>query len=299
MMSLPMSDHLVRGIIACRGLRLVYARVTDTARIARMLHGCYPTAASLFAEALAAGVLLGALQKDRSRVNLQLECDGPLGGLFVDSDTDGNVRGYVRRPEVNFPGEPRAGMRAALGRSGFLSVLRDFGGGNLYRGSVELGEDDLAGYLRRYFSESEQIETALDLRVARRSGEPLGEVAGILAQKLPDGSSEAMRQIEERLAAGALGRALEEGAAAQEVIRQVAGEDFELLADLEVAYRCSCNPQRARAAVSALGIDGIHDVLAKEKEAVITCQFCRQRYVLSEAELRQLVRRLEGQGPAA
>jgi molecular chaperone Hsp33 len=76
------------------------------------------------------------------------------------------------------------------------------------------------------------------------------------------------------------------------VIRAVAGEGFELLADQEVAYRCSCSLERARNAVSALGHQEIEDVLAKEKEAVITCEFCRQRYVVPEAELRDMARRL-------
>src|SRR5690349_24711664 len=129
-----MSDRLVRGLLPGRGLRVVFARVTGTSRMARMLHGLYPTSAWLFGEALAAGLLVASLQKERSRVNLQLACDGPLRGLLVDADPDGNVRGYVREPQVYFPGgDPAAAARAALGRSGFISVMRDLGGGNFYR----------------------------------------------------------------------------------------------------------------------------------------------------------------------
>ena len=112
-----MRDHVVRGLYPSSGLRAVFARVGDTARMSRMLHGLYPTAAHLFAEAMAAGLLVAALQKGRARVNLQIECDGPVGGIFVDADPDGQLRGYVRRPAVHFPGEPGRGARAALGGS--------------------------------------------------------------------------------------------------------------------------------------------------------------------------------------
>src|SRR5919206_1401354 len=122
-----MSDRLVRGLLPAEGLRAIYVRATDTARLARMLHGLYPTSAHLFAEALAAGLLVAALQKERGRVNLQIECDGPVRGVFVDADPEGNVRGYVRGPNVRFPGDARAGARAALGGSGFLSIVRDLG----------------------------------------------------------------------------------------------------------------------------------------------------------------------------
>jgi molecular chaperone Hsp33 len=79
---------------------------------------------------------------------------------------------------------------------------------------------------------------------------------------------------------------------AQEVLRVVAGDGFDLLADVEVAYRCGCSQERARVAVSALGPDGVLEVLAKDGEAVITCEFCRTRYVLAEPELRDIHRRL-------
>jgi molecular chaperone Hsp33 len=290
-----MSDTLCRGLVPGRGLRAVYVRVGDTARMARMLHGLYPTSAHLFGEALAAAALLGALQKDGARVNLQVECDGPVGGLFVDADGAGNVRGYVRHPRVNFPGDAARGAHAALGGSGFLSVLRDMGGGQHYRSAVELEALTLAGDLRRWFAASEQVATALDLAVVPRGAEPLGEVAGLLVQRLPDGDDAAVEAVRARLAAGALRDAAGRGAAAQETIAAVCGDGFELLAVAEVAYRCGCSAERARVAVSALGRDGIAEVLANEREAVVTCEFCRARYVVPEGELREIDRRLAAQ----
>jgi molecular chaperone Hsp33 len=292
----PMTDRLCRGLFPQRGLRAVFVRIGDTARMARMLHGLYPTAAHVFAEALAAGALVASLQKDRGRINLQLECDGPIGGVFVDADPDGNVRGYVRRPAVNFLGDPVQAARAALGGSGFLSVLRDQGGGQLYRSSVELQALALAEDLRRWFSASEQVETALDLAIVPRGDEPLGEVAGVLVQKLPDGDALALEAVRRRVAEGALPAVLARGATPQEAIAELAGEGFELLGDLEIAYRCGCSQERARSAVSALGLQGIADVLREEKQAVITCEFCRTRYVVPEEELHDIARRLSEQG---
>ncbi len=288
-----MPDRLVRGLLPSRELRAIHVRVADTARIARMLHGLYPTAAHLFAESLAAGLLVASLQKDSFRVNVQLECDGPVRGVFVDADLDGNVRGYVRRPHVHFPGDPASGARAALGGAGFLSVIRDLGGGNFYRGQVELRAMDVAADLGRYFAESEQVATALDIAVVARDGEPLGDVAGILVQRLPGAHEAALEATRARLAAGAFREALARGAGAQAAITAVVGEGFELLADVEVAYRCGCSQERARMAVTALGRQGILDVLEREREAIVTCEFCRQRYVVGEEELRDVAHRLE------
>src|SRR5512146_2624878 len=226
-----MSDRLVRGLVPSHGIRVVHVRVTETARIARRLHGLYPTAARLFSEAMAAGLLVASLQKERSRINLQIECDGPVRGLFVDADLEGNVRGYVRGPHVHFPGDPAAGARAALGGTGYVSVLRDLGGGNFYRGHVELRNMEIARDLERYFADSEQVATVVDLAIAPRADEPLGAVAGVLVQLLPDGSEPALQAARSRLAAGAFHEAVQRGAAAQEAIGAVVGDGFELLAD--------------------------------------------------------------------
>lgn len=287
-----MKDRLVRGLLPGAGARVVFVRVGDTARMSRVLHGLYPTAAHLFAEGLAAGLLLAALQKDRARVNLQVQSDGPVGGLFVDARPDGEVRGYVRGASVHFPGDPRLGARAALGGAGYLSVIRDQGDGQFYRGSVELEAMELAADLRRYFAESEQVDTALDLQVIRRGEEPLGDVCGLLVQKLPDGDAAAVQRVRERLAGGALAAALAAPASAQEVIRAAAGEGFELLADQEVAYVCGCSQDRARSAVAVLGAEGVAEILSSEGQAVVTCEFCRQRYVVGERELREIQGRL-------
>jgi len=287
-----MTDRLARGLLRSEGLRGIFVRVTDTARIARVLHGLYPTAAHLFAESMAAGLLVGALQKNRARVNLQIECDGPIRGLFVDADPDGNVRGYVRAPEVHFPGDPAAGARAALGGTGFLSVLRDLGEGNFYRGSVELRAMAIAGDLERYFAESEQVATVVDIEVSPRGDEPLGDVAAVLVQRLPDGDDAALARVRARIGGGAFREAVARGTPGQEAIAAVSAGDFELLADVEVAYRCGCSLERARAAVSALGHEGLLEVLANERQAVITCEFCRERYVVEEADLRRMAEEL-------
>lgn len=287
-----MADHILRGLVEQAGLRVICARATETARISTMLHGCYPSAAVLLGEALSAGVLVGALQKDGRRVNLQVECDGPVQGLLVDADSEGNVRATIRRPEVNYPGDPLEGARKALGSAGYLSVLKEQEDGSFYRGSVALGRHDLKAAVLDYFDTSEQVRTALDLVVVPRKGQALGEVAGILVQKLPDGDDAAVKAARERIAGGAFHEAVARGAPAQEAVRAVVGGAFELLADMEIAYRCTCSKERAYNATSALGAEGVEEVLREEKQAVVTCEFCRQRYVLDEAELKGLLGKL-------
>lgn len=292
-----MKDVLLHGIVRATDLRVVVVTATDLARMARMLHGLAPTSAAVLAEALASGLLLGALQKEGMRVNLALEVDGPISGLLVDADSAGNIRGRVRRPDVHFPGDPSVGPRAALGGTGTLSVLLDRGSGEFYRGSVEFVPGTLAENVRRYFAASEQVATAFDVRVAPRGEEPLGAVAGIVVQKLPEGSLPALEGAREALARGAFADAVGRAAPPEDLARAVVGDGLDVLSRGEVAYVCSCDRQRAVNAVSALGPDGIRTVLSEDGKVVIDCEFCRKRYVIDGPELEALALRLEGGVP--
>jgi len=290
-------DHFCLGVLPELGLRAVFSRVGETARASRALHGLAPTSAYLFAQALAAASLFGALQREGGRANLQLSCDGPLRGLLVDSEPTGGLRGYVRGPRVHFAGDPAGAARAALGGKGYLAVRLDPGDGTHQRSVLELRALSLPEDLRRWFASSQVVAAAADVAVVPRPGEPLGDVAAIMVQQLQDEDDEAIRGARARVAEGVLSRSLAQGASAGQIIAAVAGHGFELHADVGVSYRCRCSAARARVAVSALGPEGIADVLRKERRATVTCEFCRQEYVLLAPELEEIARRLE-QGAA-
>ncbi len=291
-----MSDHVCLGVLPALGLRAVFARVGGTARAGRELHALHPTSAHLFAQAFAAASLFGALQPEGGRANLQVVCDGPLRGLLVDAEPTGSLRGWVRGPHVHFAGDPDQAARAALGGKGYLAVRLDPGDGTHQRSMVELRALSLPEDLRRWFASSQLVAAAADVAVVPRAGEALGDVAGILVQQLHDEDDDAIRSARARVAEGALAKSLSAGASAGEVIAAVAGAGFELQADVEVAYRCGCSPARARVAVSALGREGIADLLHKERRATITCEFCRREYVLEAEELEEIARRMGEEG---
>jgi molecular chaperone Hsp33 len=288
-------DHLVRSIVQDTGVRILTAFTTESARAAAVSHGCAPTSAALLAQGLTAGLLLAsALEKEKARVNLQLACDGPAGGLFIDAGTDGSVRGYIRNPKVYFPTGPDEPLQPerAIGRKGYVSVLRDFGGEDIYRGMVELSAFDLAGDLRGYFSASEQVESAVALAVVPEGAETLGQVAGLLVQKLPGGDSQAVARAQAALSAGALERGLRENLSAAAIAGSLGlgGGEVELLADYPVEFRCTCSPDRAVRAVLAMGLEEMRSLFAEQGEALASCEFCGRKYRLGGDELLALIR---------
>lgn len=293
------TDAVARALLEPKGLKVVVAVCTQVAREARQRHHLASVSAALMGQGLVGGVLLASLQKGDSRLNLQLEVDGALRGLFVDASAAGAVRGYVKNPDLDVElAEGPFRWRAALGNQGFLSVLRDVEG-DYYRSSVELTHLDLALDLNHYFATSDQVPTRVAIEVQRRGEEALGVVAGVLVQRLPDGDLPALEALGATLQAD-LARTLGGLAdpSAEALLEALFAGRPELglarLEGLPVQWRCQCSKERVLEAIGALGAAQVRDILEQQGSAAVTCQFCATRHELSGADLTQLLARLEG-----
>ena len=287
-----MADELVSGLLKESDLRVVLVTASELARRARELHRSAPGSASLMAQGLTAGALMGSLQKSDARINLQLECDGPLRGMFVDADSTGVLRGYVKNPLVSHLGDEGAyHWRPALGNKGFLSVLRDLGGGEYYRSSVELESFDLARDLERYFTISDQVPTRVYLTVLPGDGEPLGRVAGLLLQPLPDADPAAFEALGERLARDFEPTVREHAAHGTTALLKalVPQADLEVMSRYPVSFTCGCSQERVKRALVSLGRAELEDILVKEGQAEADCHFCTTHYVVTGEEIREIL----------
>ncbi len=279
-----MADAVVRALVPQAGLKVSVVVATELAREARQRHGLAPAAAVLFAQGLAAGGLLASLQKEEARINLQLECDGPLRGFFVDASVSGAVRGYVKNPAADVAlASGRFQWRGLLGNQGFISVLKE-SGGQYYRSSVELTAMQLSEDLNHYFRASEQVPTRVALEVTAIGDEPLGVVAGVLVQALPDGDLEALaelgRVLPERLRAW-----LEGGGGEPEALLGALFPGETVLARVPLRFSCTCSRERALATLAALGADDVQNIVDTMGSTAVTCHFCGSKHEVSLEDL--------------
>jgi molecular chaperone Hsp33 len=283
-----MRDQLASAIHEQHGLTASVVVVTSVARELRARHQMSSVSADLFAQALASAALLVSPQKSDTRLNFQLECDGPLGGLFVDASSRGELRGYVKNPLVALKGsEGPYRWRAALGNNGYVSVLRDQGQGEYYRSSVQLQEFAIEGDLRHFFRSSEQIATALCLHVSPEADEPLGVVAGAMVQLLPQGDPKALDKVEaelsQRLKAGLSG-----GLEGRALAAALLGEGARTLSSRPLELKRTCSKARVMATLAALGRDDLIALHKEQGRTSVTCQMCGSRHEVSGEELLAL-----------
>jgi molecular chaperone Hsp33 len=291
-----MPDQLLRAMFDELDIKASVVVCTETARAARAAHSLEPVSAMLLGQWLCAGALMAALQKGDSRINLQLECDGPLRGMFVDASALGPLRGYAKNPYLDLElDEGPQRFRPAFGNTGFISTLRNIGDEEYYRSSVELKHMTLSDDLNHYFTSSEQVPTAVALHQERSGADPLGCVAGVLFQLLPGGNSQKFERftlsVADRLTQALSGGVTEPFGILQQLAN---GHDFQPLASTPVSWQCTCSREKVLSMLQSLGKAELAAILTETGEAKVTCQFCGTAQVASADDLRQLLEQIDG-----
>ena len=72
---------------------------------------------------------MGSMMKgEKDVLTLQIKAGGPLQGITVTADSQGNVKGYVGNPDVCIPANSKGKLdvAGAVG-PGFLTVIKDMG----------------------------------------------------------------------------------------------------------------------------------------------------------------------------
>ncbi|MGB8702170.1 MAG: Hsp33 family molecular chaperone HslO, partial [Thermosynechococcaceae cyanobacterium] len=276
-----------------RAVGVITTRLTEEAR---MRHNLSYVATAALGRTMAAGLLLASgMKQPQSRVNLRIKGDGPLEGLMVDAGLDGNVRGYVHNPAVELPpnDQGKLDVGGAVGRNGYLYVVRDVGYGYPYSSTVELVSGEIGDDVTHYLAVSEQTPSALVLGVfVDRNG--VGAAGGLLIQVLPKAARDEalVALLESRIATlSGFTPLLKAGKTLPDIFQDLLGDlNLNLLPQTQlVQFSCACSYDRVLGALKILGETELYDMIEKDNGAEATCDFCNEVYWVPREGLEQLI----------
>ena len=294
-------DKLVRATAADGAVRCMAAITTGTVAEAARRHLTSNTVTAALGRTLTGALLLGSSLKELDRLTVQIVCDGEMGGLTVEANANGGVRGYVRNPDAEVP----------LKANGKLDVSRVVGDGMFYvthesgydvglyrepyRGSVPITSGEIAEDFAYYLTQSEQIPSAVMLGVlvrGRATGETFVEAAGgLMVQIMPGADDKTIAAIEAGMNnAPHTTTLIREGATPVEMLRVALGAvEFEIMEESDVRFECSCSYERAVSLISGIDYVELESMLREDHGAVMTCHFCNETYRIDEAGLENIL----------
>lgn len=287
-----MNDYLVRIITENGTVRALACVTTGLVNDACQRQGAWPTAAVALGRGLTAGVLMGALLKTGERVALSFEGNGPLKKVLVEADANGAVRGYVRVPAVHMETlDGRLDVASALGKAGLLTVTKDLGMKQPYRGIVPLATSEIGEDLALYLTESEQTPSAVGLGVLVEPDNSVSAAGGFLIQTLPPGDEKVVDQLMARLAElPPLTTLLHEGNSPEQLLERLFADiPYRTIEKRALAFVCSCSRERIERVLLSLGKKELSALLEEQGETEVTCEFCQELYHFDRPDLERLL----------
>lgn len=297
-----MADKLIRAMAADGGIRAVGVITTDLTEEARGRHNLSYVATAALGRTMTAGLLLASsMKKPGSRVNIRIEGGGPLGLVMVDAGLDGTVRGYVKNPQVELPPNDKGKLDVggAVGKDGYLYVVRDVGYGYPYSSTVELISGEIGDDLANYLVNSEQTPSALLLGVFVGS-DGVTAAGGLLLQVLPKAArDESLVALLESRVAHLTGFTplLRAGKSLTDIMEELLGDlGLKILPETQmVRFSCPCSFERVLGALKLLGTEELADMIEKDGGAEATCDFCGEVYQATPEHLNQLIQDLQAE----
>lgn len=288
-----MSDYLIRAMAADGQIRAFAATTKEMAEYARSAHNTSPVATAALGRLLTGGVMMGAMMKgEDDLLTLKIQGDGPIQGLTVTADSQGNAKGYVFHPEVMLPpnAKGKLDVGGALGL-GVLSVIKDIGLKEPYVGQTILVTGEIAEDLTYYFATSEQTPSSVALGVLMNKENTVRQAGGFILQLLPGASEEAITALEVKLAAiSPITSLLDEGKTPEMILEYILGEfGLEILEKMPVQFSCNCSKQKIEKALISVGKKDLQEMIADDETIEVNCHFCNRNYPIAVEELKEML----------
>lgn len=246
----------------------------------------------LLGEAAALTALMGSSLKFDGKLIFQAQGDGPVRLLVADYVSDGAMRATASIAD----GGGGRGFSALMGK-GHLALTIDQGPDmERYQGVTPIEGRTLEEAAVAYFTQSEQIPTALRLavgKVARPGAREVWRAGGVIAQFIPGegGSRErgeaALQSVEDReqwdraaafLATTQADELLDPGLSPEDLLYRLYHEDGVRVFDARpLRAACSCNAAKIAAVLSRYSAEDLAD-LADDGRIKVSCDFCRRDY---------------------
>lgn len=290
-----MNDYIIRATAANDQIRAFASVTTQMVEEAREHHNTSPVATAALGRLLSAGAMMGSMMKgEKDVLTLQIKAGGPLQGITVTADSQGNVKGYVGNPDVCIPANSKGKLdvAGAVG-PGFLTVIKDMGLKEPYSGQVMLQTCEIAEDLTYYFATSEQVPSAVGLGVLMNKNNTVRQAGGFIVQLMPFAEEEVISRLEQNVQKiNSVTNLLEEGHTPESLLEKVLeGFDVQINEKMDTRFHCNCSKERVEKALISIGRKELNEMIQEGKPIEMNCHFCNTNYTFTVEELKEILRK--------
>ncbi len=281
-----MSDRILKAVIMGGKARIAVLDTTGMVNRSVMIHNLSPLAAAALGRALTAGAYIASNLKNNAKFSLIVDGGGPLGKIVIAGESGGTVRGFVENPSTDLPAKNgKLDVGSAVGKDGFITVIKDFGLKEPYVGKCKLVSGEIAEDFTSYLLTSEGIPSAVALGVLADAGGCKAS-GGIIAEALPDADDGDILILEDIMSNFKHISALLAQKPVEEIMDFYFGHlDAQLFPAEELKLECRCN-EKIHDVIRSLGRKEAYKLIKERDFIEARCDFCNKTYTFSEFDLK-------------
>ncbi len=291
-----MKDYVIKATSGNGQVRAYVGITKNLVQTARDNHNTIKVATAALGRTLTATAMMGLMMKNENdELSVIIKGGGPIGTILATSDSKGTVKGYVQYPDLNgveVPNYPngKLNVAGAVGKEGYVKVIKDLGLREPYVGSYPLVSGEIAEDFTHYFALSEQTPSVVSLGVLTKETE-VEQAGGIIVQLMPDATEETICQLEKNVSKlKSVTTMLSEGMTPDDILNIVLeGLDPKILDICDVKFDCNCSKDRIKKVLISLGRETLTEIIEEDKQAEISCHFCNSNYHYNEDELKDIL----------
>ncbi len=240
-----------------------------------------------------AGGLLASTVKGDDRVQLNIECGGPIKGVYIEAWAIGAVRGYLQQVPIPIDKPLESFDLSPFFGPGFLTVTKLLEGKKTpFSGQIMLQYGSIAKDLAEYFLISEQTPAVVSLSIQfDREGRVTGAGA-LFLQNLPGADDATLEEIEMvATSMPSMGKYLASGKGSKEFVEEVFAKfSPHYLESLPYGFSCPCDRKRYSEYLQSLPLAERESILAEGPFPLeLQCFNCSTTYAFEKDELQSLL----------
>ncbi len=288
-------NKLVRMISEDGTLYCLALDSTEMVKEMQSIHNTSKVCSAALGRLVTGASMMGVLLKgDKDTLTLKISGGGPASPVVAVANSKGQVKGYVGDSRVNLPlnAKGKLDVSGAVGKNGFLTVIKDLGMKEPYCAQTPIISGEIAEDITAYYATSEQTPTVCALGVlVNPDTEEVLLAGGFLIQLLPTADDQTISLVEKGLEnIKPVTTMLAEGMTPEQICETVLPEfNMQLLDTQNVEYKCDCSVERVTKALIGAGEDGLRE-MAEDENTEVCCHFCNKKYNFSREKILKLLK---------
>ena len=274
-------DKIIKFLAYDGRVSVICANTTYLVENARITHDLSPVATAALGRTLTISSIMASNMKNgEDKLTVQIKGNGPLGGIVVVSNNSPKLKGYVQNPLVDMPlnSKGKLDVGGALGKDGYLNIIKDIGLKDPYIGMVPLVTGEIAEDFTNYFASSEQTNTAVALGVLVDS-KGVKKSGGYVVTPMPDATEDDIFILENRIKeTKTISKMLDEDMTLEEIAKDITGDvNIKIIEDnILPVYECDCSREKIERGLIAIGKEELQDIINTKGNVNTVCHFCNK-----------------------